>query len=145
MQAHPGDDELRSVMLAATTGGRNTWLIGDEREVIAIDAVADPDEVLDAVDGRRVVAVVCTTDPQGDDDALFALGERTGAPVWTTPDIGQEFTVGAVTLQALAAPAAPPGVYLNSPTLGCVFTGDAPHPEDDLDLPTETVIHSGSR
>ena len=32
-------------------GGRNTWLIGDEREVIAIDAVADPDEVLDAVDG----------------------------------------------------------------------------------------------
>lgn len=52
-------------MLASTEGGRNTWLVGDEREVIAVDAVADPDVVLGVADGRRVVAVVCTTDPRG--------------------------------------------------------------------------------
>lgn len=129
------------VTLAATEGGRNTWLVGDEREVIAVDALADPDVVLGVVDGRRVVAVVCTTDPRGDDDALFDLGQRTGAPVWTKPEVGQEFTVGAVTLQAMLAPGSHRGVCLYSPTLGCVFTGDAGHAR--LDLPPETVVYSG--
>lgn len=128
-------------MLAATAGGRNTWLVGDEREVIAVDAVEDPDTVLDAVDGRRVVAVVCTTDPR-DNSAVLHLGERTGAPVWTRPEVGQEFTVGAVTLQAVGAPGGHPGVLLYSPTLGCAFTGDAPL-GDGLGLPAETVAYSG--
>lgn len=129
------------VTLAATEGGRNTWLVGDEREVIAVDAVGHPDVVLGVVDGRRVVAVVCTTDPQGN-SAVVALGERTGAPVWTRPEVGQEFTVGAVTLQVLPAPTGHAGVILYSPTLGCVFTGEAPL-HRSLDLPAETVVHSG--
>lgn len=137
MQSRAGD-ETQPVMLAATSGGRNTWLVGDEREVIAVDALADPDRVLDVVDGRRVVAVVCTTDPQGN-DAVLSLGERTGAPVWTRPEIGQEFTVGAVTLQAIGAP---DGVLLYSPTLGCVFTGDA-ELAHGVDLPPETVVYTG--
>lgn len=129
-------------MLASTEGGRNTWLVGDEREVIAVDAVADPDVVLGVADGRRVVAVVCTTDPRGN-LAVVDLGERTGAPIWPRPQIGQEFTVGAVTLQVLPAPAGYTGVVLYSPTLGCVFTGDAPAHESLLGLPAETVVHRG--
>ncbi|MBB1482314.1 hypothetical protein H5392_00370 [Tessaracoccus sp. MC1865] len=128
-------------MLAATEGGRNTWLVGDEREVIAVNAVADPDTILDIVDGRRVVAVVYTTDPAGN-DAVRRLEERTGAPVWATPHVGQEFTVGAVTLQAVRAPNGHAGVCLYSPTLGCVFTGDAPL-EGGMGLPAETTVYRG--
>lgn len=128
------------VTLASTEGGRNTWLVGDEREVIAVDALADPDVVLGVVDGRRVVAVVCTTDPR-DNPSVVDLGARTGAPVWTRPQVGQEFTVGAVTLQAMSAPDSHQGVCLYSPTLGCVFTGDAG--DVALGLPPETVVYSG--
>ncbi|GAA4896910.1 MBL fold metallo-hydrolase [Tessaracoccus lubricantis] len=141
MQSILGDEGLPPVMLAATGGGRNTWLVGDEREVIAVDPVADPDEVLDVVDGRRVVAVVCTTDPHGN-AAVATLGERTGAPVWATPHVGQEFTVGAVTLQVMQPPNGHRGVWLYSPTLGCVFTGDAPT-DGGLGLPPETIIYPG--
>ncbi|MDO5676400.1 MAG: hypothetical protein Q4G35_02705 [Propionibacteriaceae bacterium] len=140
MWPNSGDDEVRPVTLASRAGARATWLVGDEREVIAVDALADPELVLAVIDGRRVVAVVCTTDPH-DNGAVFDLGERTGAPVWTRPDAGQEFTVGAVTLQAIAAPGGHDGVCLYSPTLGCVFTGDAS--PDDLELPPETVIYAG--
>ena len=139
MQSLP-EDEARPVTLASTQGGRNTWLVGDEREVIAVDPVADPDAVLAVVDGRRVVAVVCTTDPL-DNKAVVDLGARTGAPVWTRPDVGQEFTVGAVTLQAVAAPNARSGVCLYSPTLGCIFTGDADR--SGLTLPAETIVYTG--
>lgn len=135
-----GDEEPGPVTHVPSGGRRNTWLVGDEREVIVVDAVGDPDVVLSVVDGRRVVAVVCTTDPHGN-EAVVDLGARAGAPVWTRPRVSQEFTVGAVTLQALAAPGFTPGVCLYSPTLGCVFTGDAD--PTGLDVPSDTVIYSG--
>ena len=96
------------------------------------------------IDGRRVLAIVCTH--AHDDHVRYApeLADRTGAPIWlhpadepvwrlTHPDRrwdhdlvdGQEFAVGPVTLQVLHTPGHAPGaVCLYSPTLGCVFTGD---------------------
>ena len=122
----------------------NVWIVGDDREVIVIDAPHDVDAILDAVDGRRVRAIVCTH--AHDDHVRYApeLADRTGAPIWlhpadepvwrlTHPDRrwdhdlvdGQEFAVGPVTLQVLHTPGHAPGaVCLYSPTLGCVFTGD---------------------
>ena len=122
----------------------NVWIVGDDREVIVIDAPHDVDAILDAVDGRRVLAIVCTH--AHDDHVRYApeLADRTGAPIWlhpadepvwrlTHPDRrwdhdlvdGQEFAVGPVTLQVLHTPGHAPGaVCLYSPTLGCVFTGD---------------------
>ena len=122
----------------------NVWIVGDDREVIVIDAPHDVDAILDAVDGRRVLAIVCTH--AHDDHVRYApeLANRTGAPIWlhpadepvwrlTHPDRrwdhdlvdGQEFAVGPVTLQVLHTPGHAPGaVCLYSPTLGCVFTGD---------------------
>ncbi len=38
----------------------NVWVVGDENEVLVIDAAHDPDAIAEAVGGRRVVAVVCT-------------------------------------------------------------------------------------
>ncbi len=122
----------------------NVWLVGDDREVIVIDAPHDVEAILTAVDGRKVQAIVCTH--SHDDHVRYAtdLADRTGAPVWLHPgdepvwnlthpdrmwdqdlEDGQEFTVGPVTLQVLHTPGHSPGsVSLYSPTLGCVFTGD---------------------
>ena len=122
----------------------NVWLVGDDREVIVIDAPHDVEAILTAVDGRKVQAIVCTH--AHDDHVRYAtdLADRTGAPVWLHPgdepvwnlthpdrmwdqdlEDGQEFTVGPVTLQVLHTPGHSPGsVSLYSPTLGCVFTGD---------------------
>ena len=38
----------------------NVWLVGDDSEVLVVDAAHDADAILAAVDGRRVTAVVCT-------------------------------------------------------------------------------------
>ena len=122
----------------------NVWLVGDDREVIVIDAPHDVEAILTAVDGRKVQAIVCTH--AHDDHVRYAtdLADRTGASVWLHPgdepvwnlthpdrmwdqdlEDGQEFTVGPVTLQVLHTPGHSPGsVSLYSPTLGCVFTGD---------------------
>jgi glyoxylase-like metal-dependent hydrolase (beta-lactamase superfamily II) len=105
----------------------NVWIVGDDREVIVIDAPHDVDAILDAVAGRRVLAIVCTH--AHDDHVRFApeLADRTGAPIWlhpadepvwqlTHPDRrwdhdladGQEFAVGPATLQVLHTPGTPP-------------------------------------
>ncbi len=122
----------------------NVWLVGDDDEVIVIDAPHDVEAILAAVAGRRVQAIVCTH--AHDDHVRVApeLADRTGAPIWlhpsdepvwllTHPDRrwdhdltdGQEFAVGPVTLQVLHTPGHAPGaVCLYAPALGCVFTGD---------------------
>lgn len=122
----------------------NVWLVGDEDEVIVIDAPHDVDAILAAVDGRRVQAIICTH--AHDDHVRVApeLADATGAPIWLHPadepvwnlthphrrwdhDLpdGQEFTVGSVTLQVIHTPGHAPGaVCLYAPELGCVFTGD---------------------
>ncbi|MCU1610923.1 MAG: hydrolase, partial [Pseudonocardiales bacterium] len=38
----------------------NVWLIGDEREVIVVDAAHDAEAIAAAVGDRRVLAIVCT-------------------------------------------------------------------------------------
>ena len=122
----------------------NLWLVGDEDEVIVIDAPHDLGAILAAVDGRRVQAIVCTH--AHDDHVRVApeLADATGAPIWLHPadepvwnlthphrrwdhDLfdGQEFTVGSVTLTVIHTPGHAPGaVCLYAPELGCVFTGD---------------------
>ncbi len=122
----------------------NVWVIGDEREVIVLDAPHDVSTIMAAIDGRKVQAIVCTH--AHDDHVRYVtdLADLTGAPIWLHPDDepvwnlthpdrrwdqdladGQEFTVGPVTLQVLHTPGHSPGaVCLYSPTLGCVFSGD---------------------
>src|SRR5436853_315875 len=38
----------------------NVWLVGDDSEVVVIDAAHDAQPILDGVAGRRVTAIVCT-------------------------------------------------------------------------------------
>lgn len=122
----------------------NVWALGDDDECIVIDAPHDVAAILDVVDDRRLVAIVCTH--AHDDHVRVApeLARETGAPillhpadapVWdlTHPDVqpdgtladGQVLTVGGADIHVLHTPGHAPGaVCLYVPDLGVVFTGD---------------------
>jgi glyoxylase-like metal-dependent hydrolase (beta-lactamase superfamily II) len=122
----------------------NVWLIGDDDEVLVIDAAHDADAIATAVGNRRLVAIVCTHAHDDHINAAPALAEKTGAPIllhpqdhvlWamTHPDRepdgaladGQTITIAGTDLRVLHTPGHAPGaVCLHAPELGMVFTGD---------------------
>lgn len=122
----------------------NVWIVGDDAEVLVVDAAHDADAIAEAVGGRNVVAVVCTHAHDDHVNAAPMLRRLTGAPVrlhpgdtelWamTHPDDapdapledGQEFTVAGTPLRVLHTPGHAPGaVCLYAPELGALFSGD---------------------
>jgi len=122
----------------------NVWLVGDDHEVIVIDAAHDADAIAAAVAGRKLLAIVSTHAHNDHVDAAPELAARTGAPILLHPDDqvlwqlthpdrkpdaaladGQELTVAGTTLTVLHTPGHSPGaVSLYAPELGTVFTGD---------------------
>jgi glyoxylase-like metal-dependent hydrolase (beta-lactamase superfamily II) len=118
------------------TGTANTWIVGDDEDVIVIDPGDDADRVLEAVGHREIMAV-------GHAAAALGVAERDEAPValhpadrpaWrelhdTNPEIEMEdggtFQVAGVTLEVLHAPGHSRGsVVLYCEALGAAFTGD---------------------
>lgn len=122
----------------------NVWLVGDDTEVLVIDAAHDAKALLNAIGGRDVLAIVLT---HGHNDHLNAAGElrdATQAPthlhpadrmLWdvvypgAAPDReiadGDIFTVAGTSLRVLTTPGHSPGsVCLYSEDLATVFTGD---------------------
>ena len=64
----------------------NVWLIGDDTEVLIVDAAHDAEAILGAVGDRAVVAIVCT---HAHDDHIGVAGEladATDAPILLHPD-----------------------------------------------------------
>jgi len=122
----------------------NVWIVGDDDEVIVIDAAHDADAIRQAVGERRLAAIVCTHAHNDHIDAAPALAEATGAPIllhsadrvlWdmTHPDRqpdgeladGQRLAVAGTELEVRHAPGHAPGaVCLYAPDLGVVFSGD---------------------
>jgi glyoxylase-like metal-dependent hydrolase (beta-lactamase superfamily II) len=122
----------------------NTWIIGDDQEVIVIDPGVDADLVLAKVGEREVLAVICTHGHAGHATAAFAVAERDEAPValhpgdrvfWREVHPGEEadikmedggvFEVADVALEVIHAPGHSPGsVCLYCEGLNVVFTGD---------------------
>jgi glyoxylase-like metal-dependent hydrolase (beta-lactamase superfamily II) len=122
----------------------NVWLIGDDDEVLVIDAAHDADAIATAVGTRRLVAIVCTHAHDDHVNAAPALADRTGAPILLHPaDLvlwqlthadrkptdeladGQTVSVAGTDLHVLHTPGHAPGaVCLYAPELGMVFTGD---------------------
>jgi len=122
----------------------NVWLVGDDEQVVVIDAAHDAEAIGRAVGSRAVRAIICTHAHNDHIDAAPALAAATGAPIllhpadrvlWdmTHPDRapdgeladGQRITVAGAELEVRHTPGHAPGaVCLYAPGLGAVFTGD---------------------
>jgi glyoxylase-like metal-dependent hydrolase (beta-lactamase superfamily II) len=121
----------------------NVWVVGDDEECVVIDAAHDANPILEAINDRRVLAVLLT---HAHDDHIGAVGElcaATDAPsylhpadrvLWDrvhpfVPDReladGVVFEVGGVRLETLHTPGHAPGACsFYSPDLAAVYTGD---------------------
>jgi glyoxylase-like metal-dependent hydrolase (beta-lactamase superfamily II) len=63
----------------------NIWLVGDDREVVVIDAAHDHVPIVEAVNGRRVAAIALTHGHNDHINAAPALAEAVDAPTWLHP------------------------------------------------------------
>jgi glyoxylase-like metal-dependent hydrolase (beta-lactamase superfamily II) len=122
----------------------NSWIVGDDDEVIVVDPGRDAAAVLDLVGEREVLAVICTHGHSAHTAAAVEVAARDEAPIalhpadrvyWReehaddNPDIDMEdggvFEVADVALEVLHAPGHTPGsVCIYSEDLQAVFAGD---------------------
>ena len=117
----------------------NIWIVGDDREVVVIDAAHDHRPIVEAVNGRRVAAIALTHGHNDHINAAAALQEAVDAPILLHPDDamfwhdvypdrepdrplaeGDVLRAGGVSLGVLHTPGHSPG--------GCCFAMDGePH------------------
>jgi glyoxylase-like metal-dependent hydrolase (beta-lactamase superfamily II) len=121
----------------------NVWIVGDDDEVVIIDAAHDAKPIVDAVAKRNVVAVVCTHGHNDHVTVAPELGVDLCAPIrlhpgedplWnmTHPDHsyspivdGQRIAVAGTEIHVIHSPGHSPGsVCLHVPENRALFTGD---------------------
>ena len=122
----------------------NVWLLGDDDEVLLIDAPHDPDAIEAAVGNRTVVAIACTHAHDDHVRSAPELAERLTTDVLLHPNDrvlwdlthsrhepdgplreGQRLEVAGTKVHVLHTPGHAPGaVCFWVPDLGVVFTGD---------------------
>ena len=121
----------------------NVWLVGDDHEVLIIDAAHDAETILSAVAGRRVVGIVCTHSHNDHVNAVQELISSVDGPVYLHPadtllwDVvnasvaftpladGDVVSVAGLDAQVIHTPGhSPGGVCLYVPDLGVLLSGD---------------------
>ena len=136
----------------------NIWLVGDDDEVLVIDAAHQAAPIIDAVAGRRVVAILCTHGHNDHINVAAEVADAVGAPIWlhpadtmlwevVNPDRpadgpladGQEVAVGGTVLRVLHTPGHSPGGCCVHDATGAVpFSGSIEWSKgtDEMGLPT---------
>ncbi|MGW3967010.1 MBL fold metallo-hydrolase [Amycolatopsis sp. NPDC005003] len=122
----------------------NVWIVGDDAEVVVIDAAHDAKAIENVVGERKLAAIVCTHAHNDHVNAAPELAAATGAPILLHPDDrvvwdlthpdrapdgeladGQVLTIAGTELQVIHTPGHAPGaVCLYAAELGVLFTGD---------------------
>ena len=121
----------------------NVWLVGDDEEVLIVDAAHDAATILQAVGGRRVVGIVCTHSHNDHVNAVQALlpsidGSAYLHPadtmLWEVVNAGVPFTpladgdrivVAGTEAEIIHTPGhSPGGVCVYLPDLGVLLSGD---------------------
>ena len=122
----------------------NVWLVGDDDEVVVVDAAHDAATIVGAVDQRVLRLVICTHGHNDHVNAAVTVAEATGAPIalhdddrmlWDmvhpgrAPDLDlagwRHVDVAGSRLHVLHTPGhSPGGVCLHLPEEGVVFSGD---------------------
>ena len=122
----------------------NSWLVGNDREVMIIDAAHDADAIAAAANGRRVNSIVLTHGHNDHINAAVALQDLVDAPILLHPadrmlwdvvypkqapdvtlDAGQTLVAGGVELGVLSTPGHSPGCCcFYDPSGDHLFSGD---------------------
>jgi glyoxylase-like metal-dependent hydrolase (beta-lactamase superfamily II) len=122
----------------------NVWLVGDDDEVVVIDAAHDAQAILAAVGDRRLAAVISTHGHNDHVSAAPEVGKAADAPVLLHPGdqvlwqmvypddrpdgvlAGEQLIdIAGTTLRVLHTPGHSPGsVCLYAAELGTLFSGD---------------------
>ncbi|MDR6277134.1 MBL fold metallo-hydrolase [Corynebacterium suicordis] len=63
----------------------NIWVLGNDSECVIIDAAHDADPILEAVDGRKVLSVICSHAHNDHITVAPELSEKLDAPVFVHP------------------------------------------------------------
>ncbi len=122
----------------------NVWMVGDDNEVVVIDAAHDAETILAGVADRRLKAIISTHGHNDHINAAVEVATTAGCPIFLHPDDamlwdvvypehrfdtdlthGDVITVGGAELKVLHTPGhSPGGCCLYVPSQGMVFTGD---------------------
>ncbi len=122
----------------------NIWLVGDDDEVLVVDAAHDARPIAEAVGDRRCVAVLCTHGHNDHINAAVELADSVDAPIWLHPDDtmlweaiypgrpvdaaladGQQVRVADAAFTILHTPGhSPGGCCLYDGAAGMLFSGD---------------------
>lgn len=121
----------------------NVWLVGDDEEVLIVDAAHDAATILAAVGGRRVVGIVCTHSHNDHVNAVQALLPSIDGPVYLHPadtmlwevvnaDVpfspladGDRIAIAGTEAEVIHTPGhSPGGVCVYLPELGVLLSGD---------------------
>lgn len=124
----------------------NVWIVGDDREVIVVDASHDARPIVEAVGGRTVTQIVCSHGHWDHVNEALALQDAVDAPVALHPadrmlwdeehdrapdlDLAADdlVLVGGVELRVLHTPGHTPGSVCLYDRGGHLFGGDTLFP-----------------